>query len=62
VKGFRARKALQLPGVIRVAGEDENLVICGEGCEGLDGGGAAVLCSLLWFLQRALRRRLTALA
>jgi len=41
VKTFRARKALKLPGVIGVAGEDEDLVVCSEGSEGLDGGGAA---------------------
>jgi hypothetical protein len=39
VKAFRTGKALQLPGVIGVAGEDEDLVVCGEGSEGLDGGG-----------------------
>jgi hypothetical protein len=33
------RKTLQLPGVIGVAGEEEDLVVFGEGSDGLDGGG-----------------------
>jgi len=41
LKAFRARKALQLAGMFRVAGEEEDLVVCGEGSDGLDGGGAA---------------------
>jgi hypothetical protein len=38
---FSSRLALQLPGVIRVAGEEEDLVVLREGSDGLDGGGAA---------------------
>jgi hypothetical protein len=41
VYAFRVDKALQLSGVIRVAGEDEDLVVCGEGSEGLAGCGVA---------------------
>ena len=39
LKAFCARKTLQLPGVIRVAGEEENLVVFREGSDGVDGGG-----------------------
>jgi len=38
---FRANVVLQLPGMIRVAGEEEDLVSFREGSDGLDGGGAA---------------------
>ena len=41
LKGCCALKTLQLPGVIRVAGEEEDLVVFREGSDGLDGGGAA---------------------
>jgi hypothetical protein len=41
LKVFRARKAFQITRVIRVAGEEEDLVVCGEATDGLDGGGAA---------------------
>ena len=37
--GFPPRLFLQLPGVIRVAGEEEDLVVFREGSDGLDGGG-----------------------
>ena len=36
-----SRLTLQLPGVIRMAGEEEELVVFREGSDGLDGGGAA---------------------
>ena len=39
LQGFRACEFLQLPGVIRVAGEEEDLVVFREGSDGLDGGG-----------------------
>lgn len=42
LEGFCTRQTLQLFGVIWVAGEEENLVVFGEGSDGLDGGGAAV--------------------
>jgi hypothetical protein len=41
VNAFRFDKTLQLSGVIGVAGKDEDLVVCGEGSEGLAGCGAA---------------------
>jgi hypothetical protein len=41
LKVFRACEALQLFGVFRVAGEEEDLVVFGEGSDGLDGGAAA---------------------
>ena len=39
MQAFRARKTLQLAGVFRVAGEEEDLVVFREGSDGLDGGG-----------------------
>ena len=36
-----SRLTLQLPGVIRMAGEEEDLVVFREGSDGLDGGGEA---------------------
>jgi hypothetical protein len=39
MKTFCASKILQFPGVIRVAGEEEDLVVFREGSDGLDGGG-----------------------
>ena len=41
LEGFCTRLTLQLPGVIRMAGEEEDLVVFREGSDGLDGGGAA---------------------
>ena len=41
LKVFRACEALQLFGMIGVAGEEEDLVIFGEGSDGVDGGAAA---------------------
>lgn len=41
LKVFRRSKTLQFPGVIGVAGEEEDLVVFGEGSDGLDGGCAA---------------------
>jgi hypothetical protein len=41
VYAFRVDKALQLSGVIGVAGKDEDLVVCGEGSAGVNGSGAA---------------------
>lgn len=41
IKALGSRQALQLPGVIRVAGEEQDLVVLGEAWDGLDGGGAA---------------------
>jgi hypothetical protein len=41
MQGFRANVVLQLPRMIRVAGEEEDLVVLCEGSAGLDGGGAA---------------------
>ena len=38
---FRVDKALQLSGVIRVAGEDEDLVVCGVGSACVAGSGVA---------------------
>jgi hypothetical protein len=40
-QAFCSGETLQLTGVIRVAGEEEHLVIFREGSDGLDGGGAA---------------------
>jgi hypothetical protein len=37
-EGSCTRQALQLPGVIRVAGEGEDLVVCREGSDGVEGG------------------------
>jgi hypothetical protein len=39
LKVFRTYLTLQLTGVFRVAGEEEDLVIFREGSDGLDGGG-----------------------
>ena len=39
LEGSCTLKTLQLPGVIRVAGEEEDLVVFREGSDGLDGGG-----------------------
>jgi hypothetical protein len=41
LEAFRVGVVLQLPGVLRVTGEEENLVAFREGSDGLDGGGAA---------------------
>jgi hypothetical protein len=41
LKAFSACETLQFPGMIRVAGEEEDLASFCEGSDGLDGGGAA---------------------
>ena len=41
LKAFRTCETLQCASAVRVAGEEEDLVVFREGSEGLDGGSAA---------------------